>query len=385
VPAIAARRWRGSIEAWSLMLELRLPAHGARVVDVEGVQVVTIGIDPHKASHTAVALDAEGVTLGQLRVAADKSMLGRLRRWAAGWPQRVWAIEGASGLGRLLAQQLVAGGETVIDVPSALAARTRVLQRGHGRKSDGIDARSVAAVAQHRNDLSRVAPDEHCAVLRLLSDRRDELTSERRRAVNRLHRLLRDLRPGGAPRQLSAERASRLLATIRPADAVDIERKAMARQLIADVRRIDRALIDNRRRCAEAVATSGTTLTEIFGISEVLAAKILGHTGKITRFASADHYASYTGTAPIEVSSGDQTRHRLSRAGNRSLNYALHMAARVQTMHPGPGRTHYQRKRTEHKTSAEALRSLKRQLAKVVYRHLRNDHVGQPSPLPALT
>ena len=115
----------------------------------------------------------------------------------------------------------------------------------------------------------------------------------------------------------------------------------------------------------------------MFGSSNVLAAKILGHTGDIARFASADHYASYTGTAPIEVSSGEQTRHRLSRAGNRSLNHALHIAARVQTMHPGPGRTHYQRKRAEQKTSAEALRSLKRQLAKIVYRHLHNDHTRQ--------
>ena len=174
--------------------------------------MITIGIDPHKSSHTAVALDETGAMLGELRVLADSVDAGAAAAWAAGWPQRVWAIEGASGLGRLLAQQLVAAGETVVDVPSALAARTRVLQRGHGRKSDGIDARSVAVVAQHRDDLSRVAPDDHSAVLRLLSDRRDELTSERRRTVNRLHRLLRDLRPGGAPRQLSADRASRLLA-----------------------------------------------------------------------------------------------------------------------------------------------------------------------------
>ncbi len=347
--------------------------------------MVTIGIDPHKTSHTAVAVDAGGVLLGQLRVAADKTMLARLRRWAAGWPQRVWAIEGAGGLGRLLAQQLVASGETVLDVPSALAARARVLQTGHGRKTDGIDARSVAAVAQHRSDLLAVRAEDHIAVLRLLSDRRDELTAERRRTINRLYRLLRDLRPGGAPRQLSADHAARLLAATRPRDAVELERKMIARQQVADVRRIDRALLDNRQRCAHAVAASGTTLTQIFGISDVLAAKVLGHTGDITRFPTADHYASYTGTAPVETSSGEQTRHRLSRAGNRSLNYALHMAARVQTMHPGPGRSHYQRKRAEHKTSAEALRSLKRQLAKIVYRQLRDDHTALAIPRPRLT
>ena len=114
-------------------------------------------------------------------------------------------------------------------------------------------------------------------------------------------------------------------------------------------------------------------LTAIFGISDVLAAKILGHAGDVSRFASSDHFASYTGTAPIEVSSGEVTRHRLSRSGNRSLNNALHLAARVQTMHPGPGRDHYERKLAEHKSSREALRSLKRQLAKVVYRHLVGD------------
>ena len=100
-----------------------------------------------------------------------------------------------------------------------------------------------------------------------------------------------------------------------------------------------------------------------------------GHVGDISRFGSSDHFASYTGTAPIEVSSGEVTRHRLSRSGNRSLNNALHLAARVQIMHPGLGRDHYERKLVEHKSSREAVRSLKRQLAKVVYRHLVADQV----------
>ena len=122
-----------------------------------------------------------------------------------------------------------------------------------------------------------------------------------------------------------------------------------------------------------AVAASGTTLTTVFGISDVLAAKILGHVGDVSRFGPADRFASYSGTAPIEVSSGEVIRHRLSRSGNRSLNNALHIAARVQVMHPGPGQDHYGRKVREGKSSREALRSLKRQLAKVVYRHLVAD------------
>ena len=337
--------------------------------------MITIGIDPHKASHTAVALDGGGRVLGELRCPANQATLERLLRWAERWPERIWAVEGAAGLGHLLAQQLVARQETVLDVPATLAARARLLAPGHGRKTDAIDARSVATVAHSQPDLRRVGPENYSAVLRLLSDRRDELTGERRRVVNRLHRLLRDLHPGGAPRELSAARASELLGHIRPGAVVDLERKAMARALVADLRRIDRALVLNRTRCAAAVAASGTTLTAIFGISDVLAAKILGHVGDVGRFSSADRFASYSGTAPIEVSSGEVTRHRLSRNGNRALNNALHLAARVQTMHPGLGRDHYERKLAEHKSSREALRSLKRQLAKVVYRHLVADQV----------
>lgn len=335
--------------------------------------MVIIGIDPHKASHTAAAVDGTAQPLGTLRVQANKAMLTKLLAWAASWPERTWAIEGAHGLGRLLAQQLVAAGEAVVDVPATLAARARLLHTGHGRKTDRIDAISVATVALHRPGLRRVGPDDHTAILRLLSGRRDELTQERRRTVNRLHRLLRDLVPGGAPRELDAAAAAKLLSALRPSTSIDRERKDQARQLVADIRRVDKALNDNRKRCADEVAASGTTLTSIFGISEVLAAKIIGHTGDIGRFPSADHYASYTGTAPIEASSGDVRRHRLSRSGNRSLNNALHLAARVQILHPTPGRTHYDRKIAEGKTPAEALRSLKRQLAKVTYRHLLND------------
>jgi len=339
--------------------------------------VITIGIDPHKLSHTAVALDPAGRVVGEFRVAATKTTLERLLRWAERWPERIWAVEGATGLGHLLAQHLVASEETVFDVPAALAARARLLGRGHGRKTDGIDAASVARVAQSQPDLRRVGPEDHSMLLRLLADRRDELTGERRRVVNRLHRFLRDLLPGGAPTELSTEAAARLLNRIRPTTAVDLERKAMARALVADLRRADRALAENRARCTVAVAASGTTLTSVFGISDVLATKILGHVGDVSRFESADRFASYSGTAPIEVSSGEVTRHRLSRTGNRALNNALHLAARVQTMHAGPGRDHYQRKLAEHKSSREALRSLKRQLAKVVYRQLVADRAGR--------
>lgn len=334
---------------------------------------VTIGIDPHKNSHTATAIAPDLAELGSIRVRASTSMIEQLLDWAHAWPERRWAIEGARGLGHLLAQRLVAAGETVVDVPATLAARARLLETGHGRKTDHIDARDVALVATQRPDLTPVTRDDHSKMLRLLADRRDELTRERRRAMNRLHRHLRDLIPGGAPLHLSATKAASLLAKVRPADAVETERRQMARDLLADVKRLDKALAENRRRCMAAVAVSGTTVTEIRGISDVLAAKIIGQIGDISRFPSADHLASYAGTAPIEASSGDVVRHRLSRRGNRQLNNAIHLAAHVQTIFPGPGRDYYQRRLANGNSRTEALRLLKRQITKAIYRALIAD------------
>ena len=209
---------------------------------------VVIGIDPHKASHTATAIGPGSVEAATIRLRAARSTPEELLSWAAQWPERRWAIEGARGLGQLLAQQLVAAGEHVVDVPATLSARVRTLETGHGRKTDGIDARAVALVATQRPDLPRVGADDHRRVLRLLADRRDELTRERRRTINRLHRHLRDLIAGGAPTQLSAKTAAGLLAKVRPRDGVEAERKQMARDLLADVRRLDGALANNRRR-----------------------------------------------------------------------------------------------------------------------------------------
>ena len=361
---------------------------------------VVIGIDPHKASHTATAIGPGSVEAATIRLRAARSTPEELLSWAAQWPERRWGVEGARGLGQLLAQQLVAAGEHVVDVPATLSARVRTLETGHGPKTDRIDARAVALVAAQRPDLPRVTADDHCRVLRLLADRRDELTSERRRTINRLHRHLRDLIAGGAPTQLNAKEAAALLAKVRPRDGVESERKQMARDLLVDVRRRDllvdvrrrdllvdvrrrdllvdvrrrdRALAQNRRRCAAAVAASGTNLCDLAGISDVLAAKILGHIGDIGRFPSADRLASYAGTAPIEASSGDVVRHRLSRNGNRQLNHAIHLAAHTQTIRPGPGRDYYQRRRDTGNSRNEALRLLKRQLTKTIYRTLLTD------------
>src|SRR4051794_21938959 len=232
---------------------------------------------------------------------------------------------GAAGLGRGVAQGLAGAGESVLDVPAQLAARARLLNTGHARKSDPIDATSVAAVAQHHRRLHPVQAEDHSVVLRLLSERRDDLSEERTRTVNRLHALLRDLVPGGAKRNLTAAGAAALLRAVRPLTVADEQRKAVARDLLADLRRVDSALERNAADTAAAVAANGTTLTELRGIGPVPAARIVGHTSTVARSPSGHHSPSYCGPAPIEASSGDQRGHRLSRAGNRQLNRALHL------------------------------------------------------------
>jgi transposase len=336
--------------------------------------VVTIGIDPHKRSLTAAALDPHSRLLGRLCVPASSLAATHLLAWAAAWPQRRWAVEGASGLGRGIAQLLVAAGEPVLDVPAKLAARARLLGSSSARKSDLADACSVAAAALHHRQLRPVVLEDQTMVLRLLSDRRDDLVAERTRTLSRLHVLLADLQSGGANRELTATRAAALLRQIHPITAVDVERKRIARQLLADVRRLDRQVKTASQAIRQAVREHGTTLTQVFGVGPVLAAKLLGHAGDLTRFPSRDHFASYSGTAPIEASSGDVRRHRLNRGGNRQLNTALHLIAVCQIRDPSPGQAYYRRKLAQAKTPAEARRSLKRHLSNVVYSHLVTDH-----------
>jgi transposase len=342
--------------------------------------VITIGIDPHKASVTAAALDPHDTILAQLRLPVSADTGAQLRAFATPWPVRRWAVEGATGLGHTVAQQLVAAGEAVLDVPAKLTARARLLGAGSARKTDPADAASAAAVAIHNRRLRQVTAEDPTMVLRLLTERRGDLVAERTRTLSRLHVLLRDLHPGGAKRELTATDAAALLGQVRPVTVTDTQRKRIARDLLGDVRRLDRQVAAATTAVRKAVADSGTTLTQIYGVGPILAAKILGHTGDVVRFPDRDHYASYTGAAPIEASSGDVRRHRLNRAGNRQLNCAFHVIAVCQIRDPGPGQVYYQRKLAEAKTPEEARRSLKRHLSNVVYQHLTADRRRHPTP-----
>jgi transposase len=335
--------------------------------------VFIIGIDPHKGSHTAVAIDGDERLVGELLVTADRRQRERLLGWAAEFEPRVWAVEGATGHGALLSQQLVGAGEMVFDVPAVLSARSRLLDSGHNDKTDARDARSAAIVALRNRNLRSVVLEDHRQILRLLARRHHQLVAARTRAVCRLHAVLCELVEGGLSKNLSAKRAVSELRTVRPADAIGIERKLIAGEFLDEVRRVDVALVELRRRIEVAVSTSGTTVTDVYGVGPIVAAYLIGHTGDICRFPSAGHYARYNATAPIETSSGPKKRHRLNPNGNRQLNHALHIAALGQISHDTPGRAYYLQKQSEGKSRKEAMRCLKRRISDAVYQRLRAD------------
>ncbi len=337
--------------------------------------VTTIGIDPHKATHTAVAIDGDETVLAEITIRADKDQTRKLIDWAQSvdGDGRVWAVEAATGFGHLLSQQLVSRGEPVVDVPPVLASRIRVLSSGTSQKNDPNDARSVAIAALRRESLAEVRREDDTAVLRMLAKRHRELTALRTQAVCRLHAMLAVLKPGGMGHRLSAKQASRMLGGIRGLDAVGEQRRLMAKTHIVDIRRLDRDLEAVKTQIRRAVAAADTSVTDIYGVGPVVAAFLVGYTPPIGRFATADRYAAYNGTAPIEVSSGGKVRHRLSRRGNRTLNHAIHTAAVTQTSHHTEGRVYYDKKLGEGKTTNEALRALKRRISNAVYQQLRAD------------
>jgi transposase len=345
------------------------------------VAVVMIGVDPHKASHTAVAVGADEQPLGQLRVRASAVQARRLLEWAAAWPQRSWAVEGAGGLGHLLAQQLVAAGERVLDVQPKLAARVRLLADEAVNKNDPNDARTVAVTALRSRTVREVVPDDHCVVLKMWSRRYHDLGRNRTRTACRLHAALCELVPGGIAKEITVAAAAALLEQVTPGDPVQQARRELAADLLDDLRRADEQQHQAKGRLAAAVQAAGTTLTEVFGVGPFIAATVTGEAGDVSRFASRDAFASYNGTAPMEVSSGKRTVHRLSLRGNRRLNHAAHMTAVTQIRYPHTqGRAYYDKKIAEGKTAKEALRALKRQVSDAFYKHLKADAARASSP-----
>jgi transposase len=333
-----------------------------------------IGVDPHKGSHTAVAIGAAEEPLGELRVPASPGQARQLLEWAAAWPERTWAVEGAGGLGHLLAQQLVAAGEWVVDVPPKLGARVRLLAAGGTNKNDPNDARSVAVAALRSPAPRTVQPDDQAAVLKVWSKRYRDLGRTRTQVVCRLHAVLCELIPGGVPKQITAGPAARLLEAISPSGAVHAARCELAAEFLADLRRVDAQRLGVRKKLDIAVRACGTSATGIFGVGPVVAATVIGDVRDVSRFPDRGHFAAWNGTAPIEVSSGNHKIYRLSRRGNRRVNHAIHMAAVTQIRHrDSDGRAYYDKKIAAGKTPKEALRALKRRVSDAIYASLLAD------------
>jgi transposase len=335
---------------------------------------VTIGIDPHKSTHTAVAIDRDEHQIARLTLPADRYQTDRLLAWAEPLDAaRVWAIESAAGLGHLLAQQLIAAGEQVVDVPPTLSARVRLLGSTNASKNDSNDALATAIAGLRHCALRPVGVEGHTAILRLLADRHHDLTGLRTQAACRLHVMLRELTAGGARLRISAAQGLDFVHRVDVTDPVSAERKRLAHEHLADIARLDADIAAVKIRITAAVTESATTLTELHGVGPVIAAIVLGQVHDIARFRTRAQFASYNGTAPIEASSANKLRHRLNPRGNRELNHAIHVIAVTQVGHDTPGRAYYLRRQAEGKTRKEALRALKRRISDAVWRQLQID------------
>ena len=346
------------------------------------MEQVIIGVDPHKLSATIEVVDAHERLLGSGRFTTDSAGYAAMRKYTKTWPDRVWAVEGANGAGRPLAQRLLEAGEHVVDVPAKLAARVRLFDTGHNRKTDALDAHSVAVVAVRTSNLRVLKVDGELEVLRMLTDRREALTRRRVQTVCRVQALLAELLPGQVKRDITALQAKAMLARVRPRDVAGKTRRRIAAEEIAELAAVDAKIKKSTAELKELVLARQSRLMDIPGVGPVVAARTLADVGDIARFADRNRFASWTGTAPLDASSGEQNRHRLSRAGNRRLNHMIHIAAMTQIRLDTEGRAYYRGKRAVGKKHKEALRCLKRRISDAIYRQLVLDARSDASASP---
>lgn len=339
--------------------------------------VVMLGVDVHKDTHTTVAADEVGRQLGERMVRATDAGHRQLVAWArrefpdSEFPQgRVWAVEDCRHVSTRLERALLAAGERVLRVPPKLMAGARDSARTRG-KSDPIDALAVARAALREPNLPVAEHDDISRELELLVDHREDLVNERTRMTNRLRWHLHELDPELDP---PARRLAQLARLDQLSDwlAGRVERGGMvarlAAELVADIRACTVRINALEREITARVEQVCPALLELPGCGALTAAKIVGETANPGRFRSAACFAMHAGTAPIPASSGRTNRHRLARGGNRQLNAALHRIAVTQARLPdGLGQVYYQRRRASGDTKMEALRALKRRLARVVF------------------
>ena len=338
---------------------------------MQQVQQVVIGVDPHKVSATIEVVDAQERMLGSGRFATDQAGYAAMRKYATAWPDRVWAVEGANGVGRPLAQRLLEAGENVVDVPAKLAARARLLDVGHGRKADAHDAHSIAVVAVRTEGLRVLKVDAELEALRMLTDRREALTRRRIQTVNRLRALLGELLPGQAKKDITTGQAKAMLAGVRPRDIAGKTRRRIAADELAELVAVEATIKKATAELKTMVLARDSHLMDLRVVGPVVAARVLADVGDVARFADRNRFASWTGTAPLDASSGEQNRHRLSRAGNRRMNHMIAAISRLRV--DCDGRAYYRRRRAEGKKPMEAIRCLKRRISDAIYRQLVAD------------
>jgi transposase len=343
---------------------------------MDNISRVVIGMDPHKRPATIEAMGPDEQVLGGGRFGTDPAGFEAMLAQAAAWRDRVWAVEGCEGIGKHLVLRLLDAGAQVVDVPAKLSARMRVYATGQGRKTDDTDAHSIALIGVRMRGLREVVSDQALEVLRLLADRRRRIGEDHTRMVCQLHQILLELLPGGAKKALSAAQARKLLTTVRPKDTAGKIRKRAALELVADLERLYARKKAASKELTELVKVTGTRLLDLHGIGPSCAARLLVEVGDITRFPAKGHFASWTGTAPIDASAGGNVRHRLSRGGSRQINRALHMMAVAQLRNATPGRAYYDRKVAAGKTPNEAMRCLKRRLSDIACRTMIDDLVA---------
>lgn len=340
--------------------------------------MVTIGADLHKRWHTAVAVDEQGRKLAERTVRATPGGHLELRAWAERWPERQWALEDCRHLSRRLEAELVRAGEAVVRVPPKLMADARRSSREPG-KSDPIDALAVARAALREPDLPTARLDGIERDVRLLVDHRDDLVAERTRAQNRLRWHLHELSPDDEPVARSLDRYHVLAALeTRLTDLSGVVAR-IAADLVVRIRDLTRTIEGLEREIARLVAELAPSLLALQGCGALTAAKLVGEVADIGRFRSAAAFARYDGTAPVPVWSGNETRHRLNRGGNRQLNVALHRIAITQLQRSGRGRDYVTKRMANGDTKTEAIRLLRRRISDEVYRRMRADEASRAS------
>lgn len=340
---------------------------------------VAIGVDSHKETLAAAAVDGVGRMIDGAEFRNDAKGHQQFLAWVRGQAvERRIGIEGSGSFGAGLARMLLEAGEDVREVPSSLTYRERRRESTHG-KSDPIDALAIARVVMRDLTLGSPARVQRLADLKLLCDYREQLVRTRTRLANRAHGELLVLRPGyqhKVPHLRAKAHQSAAVMLIRRDRSV---RADLLRRRIAGIRRLDREVADINKQIADKVAACGTKLVQIPGVGTLIAAKILGEVGDVSRLRSRAAFAHLSGTAPVIASSGGTHRHRLNRGGNRQLNWALHYVALNQWRSYDKAKEYVARQRQAGKSHKEAMRCLKRHLANVVYRAMINDVKSSPT------